>query len=124
VLRTAEITLIEALTCQQVITEAERILSTDLPLALSAFRLPVDRCLRVVPDPTAEHLPPRACNANLRDLPILASAILGECPFLVTFKVRDHEHRHPDVTALNPDEYVLRVRDLLANLDINPDNLG
>jgi hypothetical protein len=61
VLHMAEITLIEALSCQQVITEAERILSTDLPRALSAFRLPVDRFLRVVPDPTPEHLPPRAC---------------------------------------------------------------
>jgi hypothetical protein len=62
--------------------------------------------------------------ANLRDFPILVSAILGECPFLVTFKVRDYEHGHPDVTGLNPDEYVLRVRDLLANLDTIPDNLG
>ena len=39
VLQLAEITLIEALTSQQVITEAERNLAAKLPQALPAFRL-------------------------------------------------------------------------------------
>ncbi len=77
----------------------------------------MDRCLHVVPDPTPEYLVPHTGIANSKDLPILVSAILGKCPFLVTFNVRDYEPGHPDVTVLNPDEYVLRVRDLLANLD-------
>ncbi len=51
VLRMAEITLIEALTSQQVVVEAERNLIAKLPQALPAFRLIADRCLRVVPDP-------------------------------------------------------------------------
>jgi hypothetical protein len=122
VLRIAEITLIEALTCQQVITEAERNLSTKLPPALSAFRLLVDRCLRVVPDPTPEQLAPHADIANSKDLPILVSTILETCPFLVTFNVRDYEPAHPDVTVLKPGEFVLRVRDLLAHLEARLDD--
>ena len=119
VLRMAEITLIEALTCQQVITEAERNLSAKMPQALSAFRLLIDRCLRVLPDPRPEYLAPYAGIANPKDLSILVCAIRGNCPFLVTFNVRDYEPGHPDVTVLNPGEYVLRVRDLLANLEID-----
>ncbi len=116
VLRMAEITLIEALTSQQVITEAEQNLSTKLPQALSAFRLLVDRCLHVVPDPTPEHLAPHTGIANSKDLPILVSAIREECPWLVTFNVRDFEPGHPDVIVLRPGVFVLRVRDMLARL--------
>jgi hypothetical protein len=119
VLRMAEITLIDALTCQQVIIEAERNLSAKIPQALSAFRLLVDRSLRILPDPTPERLAPYTGIANPKDLPILVCAILGNCPFLVSFNLRDYEPGHPDVTVLKPGEYVLRVRDLLANLDID-----
>ena len=51
VLRMAEITLIEAITSQQAVVEAERNLEAKLPAALPAFRLIVSRCLRVTPDP-------------------------------------------------------------------------
>jgi hypothetical protein len=124
VLRMAEITLIEALTCQQVIAEAERNLEAKLPQALSAFRLLVDRCLHVIPDPTPEHLSEFADVANAKDLPILVSAVLESCPFLVTFNVRDYEPGHPEVVVLKPGEFVLRVRDLLAHMDTNRDDSG
>ena len=58
VLRLAEITLIDAVASQQVITEAERNLAEKLPDALPAFRLIVSRCLRVVPDPDPADLAP------------------------------------------------------------------
>ena len=122
VLRMAEITLIEARTCQQVITEAERNLSNKLPQALSAFRLLVDRCLQVVPDPTPEQLAPHTSIANPKDLPILVSAVREACPYLVTLNIRDYEPGHAEVTVLKPGEFVLRVRDLLAHLDANDEN--
>ena len=64
ILRLAEITLIEAVTLQQAVTEAERNLGEKLPQALPAFRLIVSRCLRVVPDPRPGELlaqTPRTC---------------------------------------------------------------
>ena len=60
ILRLAEITLIEAVTSQQAVTEAERNLGEKLPQALPAWRLIVSRCLRVVPDPQPMELLARA----------------------------------------------------------------
>ena len=67
ILRMAEITMIEAVTSQQVITEVERNLSAKLPKALPAFHLLVSRCLRVVPDPTREELEVHAHAAEEKD---------------------------------------------------------
>jgi hypothetical protein len=113
--------LTEARTCQQVITEAERNLSTKLPQALSAFRPLVNRCLQGVSDPTPAQLGSHTDIANPKDLPILVCVVREACPYLVTFSVRDYEPGHAEVTVLKPGEFVLRVRDLLAHLDANVD---
>ena len=116
VLRMAEITLVEALTSQQVIVEAERNLADKLPQALPAFRLLVSRCLRVVPNPAPADLRPHAGLTEAADLPIRVAALREGCPWLVTFNVRQHHPGHPDVTVLQPGEFVLRVRDWLARM--------
>ena len=116
ILRMAEITLIDAITSEQVIAEAERNLVAKLPQALSRFRLLVDRCLHVVTDPSPEELSKHTGSADPKDLPILVAALRESCPWLVTFNVRHFEPGHPDVEILRPGEFVLRVRDLLANL--------
>ena len=118
ILRMAEITLIEALTCQQVIDEAERNLSAKLPQALPSFRLLVSRCLRVAPDPGPTDV--AACEglADPKDAPILAAAVQHRCPWLVTFNVRPYQPGHPAVTVLTPGQLILRVRDRLARLDL------
>jgi len=116
ILRMAEITLIEALASQQVITEAERNLSAKLPQALPAFRLLVSRCLHLVPDPQPGDLQPYAGLADPGDLPILVAALREGCPWLVTFNIRHFQPGHADVTVLRPGEFLLRVRDLLARL--------
>ena len=51
ILRLAEITLIEAIASEQVMAEAERNLTTNLPHALPAFNHLVGRCLKICPDP-------------------------------------------------------------------------
>jgi predicted nucleic acid-binding protein len=122
ILRMAEITLIDAITSEQVITEVERNLTTKLPQALSRFRLMVDRCLQIVPDPSPEDLSKHVGSADPKDLPILIAALRESCPWLVTFNVRHFEPGHPDVTILHPGEFVLRVRDLLTNLTLSSDD--
>ena len=116
VLRMAEITLVEALTSEQVVAEVERNLAQKLPQALPAFRLLASRCLHVVPDPLPADLRPSSGLADLKDLPILVAALREECPWLVTFNVRYYQPGHPGVTVLRPGEFLLRVRDRLARL--------
>ena len=118
VLRMAEITLIEAMASQQVIVETERNLEEKLPQTLPAFRLIVNRCLRWVPDPEPADLLPHTGLADPKDLPILVAALREGCPWLVTFNVRHFQPGHPDVTVLRPSEFVSRVRDLLAHLNV------
>jgi hypothetical protein len=116
VLRLAEITLIQAISSVQVITEAERNLEAKLPQALPAFGLIISRCLHVVSDPQPNDLLPHADLANPKDLAILVAALRERCPWLVTFNVRHYQPGHSDVTIVRPGEFVLRVRDLLAHL--------
>jgi hypothetical protein len=116
ILRMAEITLIEAITSQQVIVEAERNLIEKLPQSLLAFRLIVSRCLKIVPDPQPAELSLYAGLAHPKDLPILAAAVREGCPWLVTFNMRHFQPGHPQVAVLRPGDLVLRVRDLLVNL--------
>ncbi|UCC87758.1 MAG: PIN domain-containing protein [Anaerolineales bacterium] len=125
VLRMAEITLIEAVTSQQVVIEAERNLGEKLPETLPAFHLIVSRCLRVVPDPEPAELAPHAGPADSKDLPVLVAAARERCPWLVTFprrgpmgNVRHFQPGHADVSVLRPGEFVSRVRDLLAHLTL------
>ncbi len=114
VLQLAEITLIEALTSQQVITEAERNLAAKLPQALPTFRLLVSRSLQVVPNPQPEELGAYAGAADEKDLPILVAAVREKCPWLVTFNVRHFQPGHPRVAVLRPGDFIRRVRELLA----------
>jgi hypothetical protein len=116
ILRMAEITLIEAVTSQQVVVEAERNLADKLPVALPAFRLLVSRCLRVTPDPSPADLIPHIGRADPADLPILVAAPREGCPWLITFVARHYRPGHLEVTVLKPGDFILRVRDLLAHL--------
>lgn len=115
-LRLAEITLIDALTSVQAVTEAERNLAAKLPAALPAYRLLASRSLRLVPDPVAADLALYQGLADPKDLPLLAVALRERCPWLVTFNTRHYQPGHPNITILRPGEFVLRVRDRLARL--------
>jgi hypothetical protein len=121
ILRMAEITLIDAVTSQQVIGEAERNLADKLPGALPLFRLLVDRCLRVGNDALPADLAACLGLADAKDLPILAAAVREACPWLVTFNLRDYRPGHPAVAVLRPGSFVLLVRDRLASLTTESD---
>ncbi|MEJ2266832.1 MAG: PIN domain-containing protein [Anaerolineales bacterium] len=116
VLRLAELTLIETIASEQVIAEAQRNLAERLPKALPAFQLLVSRCLRVVPDPSQTEVQKHGGQADPKDLPILVAALREKCEFLVTFNIRHYQPGHPDLVILRPGEFILRIRDLLAQL--------
>ncbi len=116
VLRMAEITLLEVITCSQVILETERNLIAKLPAALPAFRMIVARCLQVVPDPLLAELTPFTGLADPSDLPILVATVQAGCPWLVSFNLRHYRPGHPSVTVLPPGDFLLRVRDLLTRM--------
>ena len=117
ILRLAEITLIDAMTSEQVITEAERNLKAKLPQALPAFHHLISRCLKIVPDPEPEDILEHQGLADPKDLPILVAALREKCPWLVTFNVRHYQPGHPDIKILRPGEFVLQVREQLAQLN-------
>jgi len=116
VLRMAEITLINAVTSQQVISEVERNLGQKLPEALPAFQLLVQRCLVVVSDPKKTDLADFAGLADEKDLPILVAALREKCSWLVTFNGRHFQPGHPDITILKPGAFLTEVRYLLSRL--------
>jgi predicted nucleic acid-binding protein len=116
ILRLAEITLIDAVTSEQVIAEAERNLKAKVPKALPAFHHLINRCLRFVKDPEPEDLQPYKDLADPKDLPILVTALRESCPWLVTFNTRHYQPGHKSVSVVTPGDFVLRIRDLLTHL--------
>jgi hypothetical protein len=116
ILRMGELTLIEAITSTQVITEAERNILEKMPNALPAFQLLVSRSLRVVDDPDPAEIAEYVGLANPEDLPILVAAVGEECSLLTTFNTRHYQPGHPSVAVLKPGDLVIRIRYLLARL--------
>jgi len=117
VLKLAEIALLEACTSQQSVTEAERVLSALLPAALEDFRLILDRCVQIVPDPNPADLHLYAGRSDPSDLPILVAALQNGCSCLVSFNTEHFQPGHSDVTALPPGEFLTRLHELLEQLD-------
>jgi hypothetical protein len=54
--------------------------------------------------------------ADEKDLPILVTAVREQCPWLLTFNLRDFEPGHPEVVVLNPGAFLTEVRYLLSRL--------
>ncbi len=117
ILRLAEITLLDAVTSEQAVTEVERNLAQELPQALPAFRLLVDRCLQVVPDPAPADLLPYVGAADPKDLSILVAALQNHCTYLLTHNTRHFHPGHPAVMVLRPGDLLQRFRDLLVRLN-------
>ena len=116
ILRMAELTLIEAITSTQVITEAERNLESKIPKALPAFRLLVSRSLKIVEDPAPAEVADHCGLADPQDLPILIAAVREGCDLLTTYNIRHYQPGHPSITLLKPGDLVLRIRYLLSQL--------
>jgi predicted nucleic acid-binding protein len=116
ILRMAEITLIEVVVSEQVITEVTRNLKEKMPAAIPAFQMLVSRCLHVVSDPTVAEIRALSQAADPKDLPILAVAVRERCPYLTTYNIRHFQPGIGSVTVLKPGDLVQRVRYLLAQM--------
>lgn len=116
ILRMAEITLIEAVVSEQVITEVERNLGEKMQAAMPAFQMLVSRCLHVVPDPTMAEIKALSKSADAKDVPILAAAVRESCVFLTTYNIRHFQPGVESITVLKPGDLVQRVRYLLAQM--------
>lgn len=116
ILRMSEITLIDAITSEQVITEVERNLTAKLPNMLPTCQLLINRCLKVVPDPLTSEVKPFLGRADLKDLPILTAAHKEDCPWLVTFNIKHFQPGLPGITVLQPGAFIQQIRHLLAQL--------
>ena len=116
ILRMSEITLIDALASEQVVTECKRNLEEKIPDALPLFQLFVSRCLDIVADPDKQLVETYAGLADSEDLPILVAAIRENCSWLVTYNVRHFQPGHLSVRVLRPAEFMMEVRHLLSQL--------
>lgn len=115
-LQLAEITLIDALTSRQGVTEAERNLRKKVPRAVETFQLIVSRTVEVVDDPTPAEVKKQKGKAERTDLPILVTALREACPYLITYNLDDYEPGHSDVEVLTPGAFVRKVRDRMSRL--------
>ena len=116
VLRLGEITLLDIITSEQVITEVERNLTKKIPQALPAFRLICQRSLSIVDNPNQGEINKFTEYADPKDLPILTSALEQNCPFLLTFNTRHFFPPSDLITILKPGEFIKEVRHILTNL--------
>jgi hypothetical protein len=116
-LRLAEISLVEALTCAQVVQEVERNLRAKIPSALPVFQVLAGRCLAVLPDPEPAEVRACAGSADWKDLPILVAAAQSDCPYLASFHLRHFLPGLPQVEVLEPGALVMRLRDRLVRMD-------
>jgi len=111
-----ELTLIEGLTSEQAVIEAERALEAKLPAKLPEFRLLVSRALRVVPDPAPMEVRVCAGQAHPKDLPLLAAALREGCSCFVTFNTRHYFPAHEAIKILRPGDLILTIRQTLSQL--------
>ena len=118
VLLMGEITLIDCVTSEQVVTEVERNLAEKLPAKLPEFHLLANRSLRIVGDPHPDDLAPLRGQADPKDLPILVAALRERCPYLLTFNVRHFTPASDLIKVLRPGEFLMIVRSFLSTLDV------
>jgi predicted nucleic acid-binding protein len=119
ILRMAEITLIECVVSDQVVTEVERNLAAKLPEKIPELQLIINRSLKIAPDPLSNDLAQFSGQADFKDLSILVAALKEGCSHLLTFNLR---HFSPDsrrITVQRPGAFLSTIRNLLATIDEN-----
>ena len=114
-LRLAELGLIEGVTCEQALGEAERNLAAKLPAALPAFRAILSAAaIQVVPEPEPEGRAALHGLAHEDDLPILAAALASRSHYVTTFNVRHYHVPAGRIRVARPGEVVADLRRRLS----------
>jgi predicted nucleic acid-binding protein len=115
-LRLSELTVIDRLTSQYAIAEAERNLLAKLPAAAPAFRLILEAAIEVIPTPPQSLVQDITDQAHPKDAPILAAAIVGKTDFLATFNVRHFHQRNVPPLIQKPGVILAQIRSSLVAL--------
>jgi hypothetical protein len=108
--------LLDCLTSQYAVTEAERNLLVKLPAAVPAFRLILKAAVKVIPEPPPSAARQVVDQAHPKDVPILAAAIAGAADFLATFNVRHFRPRKTPPLILQPGTILAQMRRSLTSL--------
>jgi predicted nucleic acid-binding protein len=116
ILRLAELTLIQAVAPTQVVVESQRNMQEKLPHSVGLLQALINRALIVVPDPSASSMEPYAGTAHPKDLSILVAAATNQCPWLVSFNIKDYQPGLPSVRVLRPGDFLLFIRQQLTRL--------
>ena len=115
-LQLSELTLLDCLTSQYAVHEAERNLLAKLPAAVPAFRLILEAAVEILPDPPSAVVQHVTDQAHVKDVPILAAAIVGEADFLATFNIRHFRPRKTPPLILQPSAILSQIRRSLTHL--------
>lgn len=116
ILQMAEITLIEAIISEQVVTEVSRNLTSKMPSALPTFNRLIQRSVRIVPDPSRQVVESLRTAADWKDVPILGAAVETQCHYLLTFNIRHYQPGVLGIGVLRPREFIHEVRMRLSEL--------
>jgi len=116
VLQLAEISLIEVFVSRQVIVEADRNIGEKLPEMLNEYREFIDLLAPVlVKDPSPRDVKRFLTVIHPDDAPILASAVISDADFLITWDrkhfIGKNIHVHSNLKIVTPGEFLKYFRE-------------
>jgi hypothetical protein len=112
----AGLTLLDGRISPEVWVEALRNVTAKLPVALPALRVLLNEVLVAGPAATDEQVEAVSQHAELKDQPILATALVQNCRYLVTLNEKDFWPPPELISIVRPGDLLRKVRALLANL--------
>ena len=119
VLQLAEIGLIEVIVSRQVIVEADRNIEEKLPEMLNEYRKFIEILApALVDDPQQKDVKRFLTVINPDDAPILASAVISDADFLITWDrkhfIGKNIHIHSNLKIVTPDEFLKYFREYVG----------
>jgi predicted nucleic acid-binding protein len=115
-LQLAALSLLEGRISPEVRAEAERNTLLKLPGALPALRVLLSEAVIEGPSATEVERAPLSGQAHLKDLPILASAVVQECDYLLTLNERDFWPPPDLIRVMRPGPFLASLRTLIGGL--------
>lgn len=119
VLQLAEIGLIEVIVSRQVIVEADRNIEEKLPEMLNEYRKFIEILApALVDDPQQKDVKRFLTVINPDDAPILASAVISDADFLITWDrkhfIGKNIHIHSNLKIVTPGEFLKYFREYVG----------
>jgi predicted nucleic acid-binding protein len=115
-LQLAGLTLLDGRISPDVRTEALRNVTAKLPAALPQLRVLLNEVLKEGAPVTNEQIQAISQHADVKDQPLLASAVTQQCRYLVTLNQKDFWPPSDLILISRPGELLRMLRTHLANL--------